>query len=306
MKKLIIEVALNEYVTRAEHPDVPRTEEEIAAQAVECAEAGASIVHFHPRTRGPDRMDIDRAEDVEFYARTMKLIAERSDIIAYPTYAVSDATKDASINAFPHVRALRESTTAPLETFVYFIGATNLGRWSPERQEWLMDRVTGATHDVSVDFLGWCKESGLTPQFGVREIGHLRHIEMYRQMGLVKAPIVLHLNLSHSEAFGPPVTAEGILALLRFVPPEWGAEWFAHNYHNSFNADAGAEDRHRLLNALAVCMDGHVRTGVGDLPGWGRPQLRNAEMVERFVAIAETVGREVASPRETRQMLGFA
>ncbi|HVX23167.1 MAG TPA: 3-keto-5-aminohexanoate cleavage protein [Acidimicrobiales bacterium] len=305
MKKLIIEVALNEYVTRSEHPGVPRTEEEIAAQAVACAEAGASIVHFHPRTSGGDRMDIDHAEDVEFYLRTMELIAEQSDIVAYPTYAVSDATADASVNAFPHVRALRKADRA-LETFVYFVGATNLGRWSKERQEWVMDRVTGASHDVSVDFLSWCRQSGLKPQFGVREIGHLRHIETYRQMGLVEAPIVLHLNLSHSEAFGPPTTAEGILSLLRFVPPEWEVEWFAHNYHNSFNADASDEDRHRLFNALAICMDGHVRTGVGDLPAWGAPPLDNVEMVNRFVAIADTVGRGVASPAETRDILGFS
>jgi 3-keto-5-aminohexanoate cleavage enzyme len=85
MKKLIIEVALNEWVSRAEHPDVPVTEAEIAAQAVECAEAGASIVHFHPRS-GQDGGDFEYAEDVDFYLRTMKLIAEQSEIIPYPTY----------------------------------------------------------------------------------------------------------------------------------------------------------------------------------------------------------------------------
>jgi 3-keto-5-aminohexanoate cleavage enzyme len=236
----------------------------------------------------------------------MKLIADQSDIIAYPTYSLSDATTDASTPAYPHVRALRESGAHRLETFVFFIGATNLGRWSPEEGRWKLDRVTGTSHDVAVEFLRWCRESGLKPQFGVREIGHLRHIEAYREMGLVDTPVVLHLNLSHSEAFGPPATAAGLLSMLQYIPAEWQAEWFVHNYHNSFNADPAAEDRHRALNTLAICMDGHVRTGVGDLPGWGRPQLRNVEMVERFVAIAETVGREVASPAEAREMLGMA
>jgi 3-keto-5-aminohexanoate cleavage enzyme len=304
MKKLIIEAAVNEYVTRAEHPDVPITEAEIAAQVVECAEAGASIVHFHPRT-GEDRLDIDHAEDVDFYIRTMKLIADQSDIIPYPTMRLSDATADSSIHAYPHVRELRESSPFPLETFVFFIGATNMGRWSHERGEWLLDRVTGTTHDVAVEFLTWCRQSGLKPQFGVREIGHLRHIETYRQLGLLEAPIVLHLNLSISEAFGPPTTAAGILSMLQFIPPEWEVEWFAHNYHNSFNSDSTDEERHRLFNALAICMDGHVRTGIGDLPGWGNPQLRNVDMVRRFVTIAETIGREIATPNETRAMLGF-
>jgi 3-keto-5-aminohexanoate cleavage enzyme len=304
VKKLIIEVAVNEYVTRSDHPGVPLTEEEIAAQVVACADAGASIAHFHPRT-GLDRLDIDHAEDVEFYARTMKLIAEQSKVIAYPTMRVSDATDGASIRAYPHVRELRESGPVPLETFVFFIGATNMGRWSHEHGEWLLDRVTGTTHEVAVEFLTWCRQSGLKPQFGVREIGHLRHIETYRQLGLVEAPIILHLNLSNSEAFGPPPSAAGILSMLQFIPSEWKVEWFAHNYHNSFNADSGDEERHRLFNALAVCMDGHVRTGIGDLPEWGDPQLSNVEMVQRFVSVAETVGREIADPAETRTMLGM-
>ena len=49
-KKIIITVALNGAgTTRALTPHVPITADEIAADAVACAKAGASIIHIHVR-----------------------------------------------------------------------------------------------------------------------------------------------------------------------------------------------------------------------------------------------------------------
>ena len=47
MKPVIIEVGLNEATSRQESPHVPITPEEIAADIVACADAGATIIHFH-------------------------------------------------------------------------------------------------------------------------------------------------------------------------------------------------------------------------------------------------------------------
>lgn len=308
MKKLMVEVALNEYVTRSEHPGVPLTEHEIATQAKECADAGASIVHFHPRRVGPQTsLDVDLADDVRFYRDTMKLIAERCDVIAYPTYSsvLTGSSRDSTKELFPHVRALRESASPPLETFVFFIGATAMGRWDDGRGGWVSDSVSGLSIEATASFLSWCRSSGLKPQLGVREIGHLRQISALRNAGLLDGPVVLHVNLSNSEPFGPPPTAAGLAGLLQFVPADWECEWFIHNYHNSFNSTPSQVERHRLLNALAICMDGHARTGIGDLPLWGGEHLANAEMVRRLVSVAQTVGREIATPAEARQMLGI-
>ena len=53
MHKLIIEARVNEYRSRKRNPHVPWRADEIAADAAECREAGAAIVHFH--TRKPRR-----------------------------------------------------------------------------------------------------------------------------------------------------------------------------------------------------------------------------------------------------------
>ncbi len=49
MKKLIIEVRVNEYAMRDENPNVPWTPDEIARDAAAIQAAGASILHFHAR-----------------------------------------------------------------------------------------------------------------------------------------------------------------------------------------------------------------------------------------------------------------
>src|SRR5579863_3625136 len=48
--KLIIEVRANEWTKRRSNPHIPYTDQEIIADAQECARAGAAIYHFHCRT----------------------------------------------------------------------------------------------------------------------------------------------------------------------------------------------------------------------------------------------------------------
>ena len=47
--RVIIEAALHELVSKSANPHVPYGPEEVAADAAACAEAGATLVHFHAR-----------------------------------------------------------------------------------------------------------------------------------------------------------------------------------------------------------------------------------------------------------------
>ena len=66
MSKLIITCALcGVGTTKAQTPHVPITPDEIAADAVECVKAGASILHVHVRDEnGANVMDKDRFVEV--------------------------------------------------------------------------------------------------------------------------------------------------------------------------------------------------------------------------------------------------
>jgi 3-keto-5-aminohexanoate cleavage enzyme len=308
MNKLIIEVAINETVTRAENQYVPLTPEEIAEDAYQCFLEGATIIHFHNRKPDWDRptMDTDLNGDAEAYANAMRLMKKRCDLISYPTYVYPGARgrEDAERKMHPHVRALREMSDVHLETFVLHVGATNPGRYDRQTNRFILDVVSSTSHESMTDYLKWCNEVGLKQQFQVREPGQVRAVLMYRDMGLIEDPISLHLNFSDAAPYGPLPNARGIDAMLSVIPPEVRYEWFAHHY-TTYNNDPSAPDSHRLLNTLAVAMGGHVRIGLGDKPLWDGRQLRNAEMVAHFRAVAEAAGREIATTDETRTILGI-
>jgi uncharacterized protein (DUF849 family) len=55
---VLIQAALNGGRSRAEHPALPQTPEELAADARACVDAGAELLHFHPRDeRGGETLD---------------------------------------------------------------------------------------------------------------------------------------------------------------------------------------------------------------------------------------------------------
>ena len=65
-----IQAALNGGRSREEHPAVPQTPEELAADARECVEAGADILHFHPRDgRGGETLDAGPCADAVLAVR---------------------------------------------------------------------------------------------------------------------------------------------------------------------------------------------------------------------------------------------
>jgi 3-keto-5-aminohexanoate cleavage enzyme len=66
--------------------------------------------------------------------------------------------------------------------------------------------------------------------------------------------------------------------------------------------------RHQLPFAtMGILFGGHVRVGLEDNVYYGPGELAtsNAQLVDRVVRIAEELGRPVATPAQTRELLGL-
>ncbi|GAG84522.1 unnamed protein product [marine sediment metagenome] len=76
-KKVIITAAITGGIHgKWANPCLPLTAEEQAQDALECYEAGASIVHIH--VRGDDGQN---TPDLSYYGKTVKLIGEKCPMI---------------------------------------------------------------------------------------------------------------------------------------------------------------------------------------------------------------------------------
>jgi 3-keto-5-aminohexanoate cleavage enzyme len=289
MDKLIIQVAMNERVTRAQNPHVPLTPEELAQDAIDCCNAGASIVHFHPRD---PRSGENRPSDVGLYRDALRRIRAKSDVIFYPTAGYSpDIDADLA-----HVRELAASPDRSTEMYLQGIGAWSTGSWDAAQQEFSRDSAYVVPHSALRPFLAFARDQRFKVVMMAHELGHMRSILMLREAGLLPGPLVLQLNFSENQAFGPTPDAAGIQAYLGMLPAGLAAQWFVQ-------VIGGAA--HHRVNALALAMGGHPRIGIGDLAPEADGPLSNAKLVERIAAQARALGRSVATPAEARELIGI-
>ncbi|TAN71468.1 MAG: 3-keto-5-aminohexanoate cleavage protein, partial [Magnetospirillum sp.] len=114
MEKLIITAALTgAEVTRAQHPALPITPDEIAVAAEECVKAGAAMVHLHARNA-----DGSPTQDKETYRQIIAAIRRRCDVIV-------QVSTGGAVGMTPQER-LAPVTLAP-EMATLSMGSVNFG-----------------------------------------------------------------------------------------------------------------------------------------------------------------------------------
>lgn len=287
-KPLIVEARLNEYRPRGENPHIPYTAEEIGEQAVRARAAGASIVHFHAR-----KPDGEPAHDAETFGAAIRAIRARCDVLVYPTLGQIAAGGDDEAR-IRHIEELaRDPATRP-DIAPIDVGSTNLDRFAGGRFE--TDDKSYVNRVSSLQFLsGRLRAAGGKPHFVNWAVPFTRMFGALREAGLVDPPAYLMFTLTDGGALGGhPGTVEGLLAHLRFLP-DGPLEWTVCNEGGNLTSQA----------ALAIELGGHVSPGIGDY-GWpelGRPD--NGDVVAFIAGLSRTMGREVATVAQTRELLGL-
>ncbi len=128
------------------------------------------------------------------------------------------------------------------------------------------------------------------------QVGAFWNLEHIRAQGGLIDPVWVTLMLGWGGGGWTPPTIDSVLYLQRHLPP--GVCW------NTSIIDPGSAWK---LIPTIIALGGHVRVGWEDNPYLpdGSLAASNAELVETVVQIAERLGREVATPAETREILGL-
>lgn len=269
--KLIITAAITgSRILRDTAPYIPYTPEEIVQSAIECWNAGASIAHIHVR----DPKTGIGTQDLNLFRRVVEPLREKTDLVLCLT------TSGIAGRNLPHEQRLAPLDLKP-ELASFDAGSINLG---------------GGVFSNPPEFLDaaaeMMKKKGVKPEIEIFDSGMIITALHMRDEEKLKDP--LHFQFVLGTPWGAPATPKTVCYLHEHIPTD--ATWSV----------IGIGKGHLPMSMMGLIMGGHIRVGMEDNIYYERGVLarKNSEFVERIVRIASEYGREVATPQETRALLG--
>ena len=289
-KKLIIEARINEYMMRDDNPNVPWTPDEIAEAAAGARQAGASIVHYHARNA-----DGSPCHDAETYTEIIRKIRGACDVLVHPT--LGQVTIKGDEARLRHIVDAVDDPALKPDIAPIDIGSTNVDVYDAPTKAYRTDGLAYVNTIGTLRFLAErLRELGVKPVIVSWTIPFTRTLEAFLDMGLVDEPVYLLFALSDGGYLGGhPGTVQGLMAHLDFLPRNRRIEWSVNNKVGNLFGPAAA----------AIEMGGHVAVGLGDYPYTELGAPTNADVVREMARLAKAMGREVATPDDTREMLGM-
>lgn len=269
MRKIIIAVAPVAQTPQTQVKN-PLTPEEVAAEVIGCAKAGASMVHLHPRDR-----EGKPTGDLTEFTRTIDLIREESEII------IQGSTGGLS------TLSLEERCVAVNEPRVE-LASLNMGSANFD------DGVYINTLPDIRYWAGRMKENNVLPELEIFEAGMINNTLVIAEEGYLEPPFAFAFCLGFHGCL--PANAYNLQFLAGMVPS--GSTWGLIHH--------GMTDLSLLATAVGMGAD-FIRVGYEDSIYYapGKVGRTNTELVEKVVALVKQMGLEIASPQEARAMLGL-
>ncbi len=280
--RAVITCALTGVLTNPKQHPVPVTPAEMAAEARRAYDAGAAIVHVHFRRQEEGLGHLPSWEPEVAAAVAEAIRAACPGIIFNMSTGVMgpDISGPAAC-----MRAIRPEIAACNAGTLNYLKARADGRWAwpPMVFDNPVDKVQA--------FLDLMKETGTEPEFECFDLGIVRSVGLFVDVGMAQRP---HYNFVMGVASGMPTDPDLLPFLLRQTKP--GSAW-----------EVTAIGREEIwpLHQRAADLGGSLRTGLEDtfyLPDGAKAQS-NGQLVEALAACARRAGREVASPDEARRIM---
>jgi len=288
MDKAILTCALTGVLTNPKQHPVPVTPAQMAQEARDAFNAGASIMHVHLRMQeeGLGHMpswDPDVAESIVNAIRA----ACPGVIINLTTGVVG---KDIS-GPLACIRRVKPEIAACNAGSLNYLKIKDDGQWA-----WPPMVFDNPVAKVQ-QFLDVMQECHVHPEFECFDVGIVRSVGMFLKNGMLKADMGrAEYNLVMGVASGMPCDAD----LLSLIP-----RWMAAD--SVWQATLIGRAEIWPVHQKTADLGGMLRTGLEDtfyLPD-GQKASGNGVLIAALVDCARKAGRAVASPAEARALLGL-
>ena len=288
MEKAILTCALTGVLTNPQQHPVPVTPSQMAAEARDAFNAGASIMHVHIRNQEPGMGQMP-SWDPEVAESVVNAIREACPgvIINLTTGVVG---KDIS-GPLACIRRVKPEIAACNAGSLNYLKIKEDGQWA-----WPPMVFDNPVSKVQ-QFLDVMQECGTHPEFECFDVGIVRSVGMYIKAGLLRPEMGrAEYNLVMGVASGMPCDAD-LLALL----PQWMAP------NSVWQTTLIGRSEIWPVHQKTAELGGMLRTGLEDtfyLPNGDRAS-GNGALITELARCAANAGRTIASPQEARALLGL-
>jgi uncharacterized protein (DUF849 family) len=258
--------------TKQDCPQLPTTLEELVATAVECEAAGAAMIHVHIR-------DDEHRPTLDLGRLTATVEALRESTSLVVQLSTGGSVHDPLENRLKVLDAQPDSCSLTM-------GTTNFG-----------DDVFSNPWPFVCELYQLSQERRVVPEFELFDLGQVHALQrLLDKFGLPYGGRV-HCDLVMGVPGGMNGTADSLVAAVASLP-DAVTSWSATGIGRSTLAVALA----------ALSKGGHLRVGMEDVLTLRRgvPVERNAQLVERAVALGELAQRVPMTTAEARALLGLA
>lgn len=259
---------------KRDNPHVPVSVDEIVSDVLACARVGLTSVHIHAREQ-----DGTPTHRKDVYAQIIAGIRDGApDLVVCVTCSGRISPDfDKRSEVLDLAGAVKPDMASLTLGSMNFMNGPNIN-----------------TPQMIRDLARKMKDNGIKPELEVFDVGMVNFAKFLIDRGELDPPFYFNILLGNVASAQATIT--DLTPILAALPPQ------------SYWSLAGFGERQLPMNALAVALGGGIRIGLEDNLWWDETRdrpARNADLVERIVAIAKLQGRSVMAPDAFRDMLAM-
>ncbi len=298
MEKLIITAAITGGASPDANPYLPKTPKEQVAATLEAYEAGASVVHLHPRNPETGKGE----NKAQWFEEAVVPIKEQCDIIVNVStggtgkrvdgdYLFKEVPEESVKGRLSVIPALAQNPRAKPDLASFNAGSPVIDIYNRKKKDFLLKFVMVHSFPDMVHMAEVMKANQVKPELECYDIGMINNAIVLAEMGHLEKPLYFQCVLGILGQI--PATVDNLLHMVRNIP------------ENSPWSVCAVGLKEFEMATMSIIMGGHVRVGFEDniYLSEGVPAKSNAELVAKVVRIAGELGREIATPAEARKIL---